>query len=57
MTGFRTWMKDEEGIGTLEIVLIAAVVIAIVILFRGWILDFLQSLFDKVENKSDAFFN
>lgn len=48
--------EDEEGIGTLEIVLIAAVIIAIALLFKDWILDFLESLMDKVEGKSDTFF-
>ncbi|MEK0316587.1 Flp1 family type IVb pilin [Cohnella sp. 56] len=48
--------KDREGLGTLEIVLIAAVIIAIAVLFRDWILDFLNSLFGKVEDKSESFF-
>lgn len=48
--------RDEEGIGTLEIVLIAAVIIAIALLFKDWIVDFLQSLMDRVEGKSDTFF-
>lgn len=49
--------RSQEGIGTLEIVLIAAVIIAIAILFKDWIIDFLQSLFGKVENKSEDVFN
>ncbi|MCC3375522.1 Flp1 family type IVb pilin [Cohnella sp. REN36] len=49
--------KDESGLGTLEIVLIAAVIIAIAILFRDWIMDFLGGLFEKVEGKSDSFFS
>ncbi|RUS45594.1 multidrug transporter [Cohnella sp. AR92] len=49
--------KDKSGLGTLEIVLIAAVIIAIAILFKDWIIDFLQSLFGKVESSSDEVFN
>lgn len=52
----NAFWKDKEGLGTLEIVLIAAVIIAIAILFREWILDFLDRLFGKVEDKSDSFF-
>ncbi|CAI6079165.1 Flp1 family type IVb pilin [Cohnella sp. JJ-181] len=48
--------RNKEGLGTLEIVLIAAVIIAIAVLFRDWILDFLERLFGKVEDKSDSFF-
>ncbi|MBB6674781.1 Flp1 family type IVb pilin [Cohnella nanjingensis] len=49
--------RDKEGLGTLEIVLIAAVIIAVALLFREWILDFLGGLFEKVEGKSDSFFS
>lgn len=52
----NAFWRNEEGLGTLEIVLIAAVIIAIAILFRDWILDFLDRLFGKVEDKSDSFF-
>lgn len=53
----RTFLRSEAGLGTLEIVLIAAVIIIIVILFRDWIIGFLQDLFDKVENETDSFFS
>ncbi|CAM3633637.1 Flp1 family type IVb pilin [Cohnella lubricantis] len=54
MTGL--W-KSREGLGTLEIVLIAAVIIAIAILFKDWIIEFLQSLFGQVESKSEDVFS
>jgi len=49
-------LGGEEGIGTLEVVLIAAVVIVLVILFKDWITDFLSDLFRKVENEADQLF-
>jgi len=52
-----SFWRRKEGLGTLEIVLIAAVIIAIAILFKDWIIDFLQSLFGKVENKSEDVFS
>ncbi|WP_192896596.1 Flp1 family type IVb pilin [Cohnella sp. AR92] len=55
--GLTMLWKDKSGLGTLEIVLIAAVIIAIAILFKDWIIDFLQSLFGKVESSSDEVFN
>ncbi|MFC4304855.1 Flp1 family type IVb pilin [Cohnella boryungensis] len=48
---------DEEGIGTLELVLIVAVLIALVLVFREEIIGFLKSLMDKVETKSDEVFD
>jgi Flp pilus assembly pilin Flp len=50
------WLRNEEGIGTLEVVLIAAVVVILVVLFRDWITDFLSDLFGKVENEADKLF-
>ncbi|SDN82162.1 Putative Flagellin, Flp1-like, domain [Paenibacillus sp. yr247] len=42
------WMKqiwdDEEGLGTLEILLIVAVLVAIAIIFRKWIVSWFQKL-------------
>lgn len=54
--GVKKFWRDKEGLGTLEVVLIAAVIIAIAVLFRDWILEFLDSLFGKVEDKSESFF-
>lgn len=48
--------RSRDGLGTLEIVLIAAVIIAIAILFKDWIIEFLQNLFGQVEDKSKDVF-
>lgn len=47
---------DEKAIGTLEIVLIAAVLIMVAFLFKDWILEFLEGLMDSVGNKADTVF-
>lgn len=48
--------RDERGIGTLEIVLIAAVLIMVAIFFKDWILEFLGNLMDSVEGKAETVF-
>lgn len=48
--------RDERGMGTLEIVLILAVLIAIVLVFREQIISFLESLMERVTGKSDELF-
>ncbi|QMV43360.1 Flp1 family type IVb pilin [Cohnella cholangitidis] len=48
--------NDEEGLGTLELVLIAAVLIIVAIFFKDWILEFLGNLMDSVEGKADDVF-
>jgi len=55
MKTMRDFWKDEDGIGTLEIVLIIAVLIALAVIFRKWILAFLTKLTTTVENKGTDF--
>ncbi|NEW06490.1 hypothetical protein GK047_10755 [Paenibacillus sp. SYP-B3998] len=40
----EAFWKDEEGLGTLEILLIVAVLVAIAIIFRKWIVSWFQKL-------------
>lgn len=40
----KQFMEDEEGLGTLEILLIVAVLVAIAIIFRKWIVSWFQKL-------------
>jgi Flp pilus assembly pilin Flp len=46
-TFWRKLMKDEEGIGTLEMLLIIALILVIAIAFRKWILEWVNNLFQK----------
>ncbi len=41
----KMW-KEEEGIGTLEIILIIAIIVIIAIAFRKWIIQWVQKLLD-----------
>ncbi|GFZ88118.1 hypothetical protein GCM10008018_37800 [Paenibacillus marchantiophytorum] len=41
---FKSFWEDEEGLGTLEILLIVAVLVAIAIIFRKWIVSWFQKL-------------
>lgn len=49
---FRTFLKQRlrrpEGLGTLEIVIIIAVLLAVALLFREQIMSFAQNLMGKV---------
>lgn len=53
---FQKIWKDEDGMGTLEILLIIAVIVAIAIVFRNQIVEWVNSIFtetDKEMNKID----
>jgi Flp pilus assembly pilin Flp len=56
-----TWMKnfwqDEEGLGTLEILLIVAVLIAIAIAFREYIINWINKLFGQADGQMEKINN
>ncbi|MFS0838164.1 Flp1 family type IVb pilin [Paenibacillus sp. 1P03SA] len=46
----RFW-NDEEGLGTLEILLIVAVLIAVAVIFRKWIIKWFNELIGKADTE------
>jgi len=46
----RFW-KEEDGLGTLEILLIVAVLVIIAIAFRKWIMKWMESLFSSANTQ------
>lgn len=53
----RAFWKSEDGIGTLEIILIIAIVILIALLFKGWIMDLIDRLLNKAESQAETIFD
>lgn len=55
MIQFKSFMKDfwedEEGLETIEILLILAVLISIALLFKTRITDWANKLFDQVDKQ------
>jgi Flp pilus assembly pilin Flp len=45
-----SFWKEEEGIGTLEIIMIIAVLVVIAIAFRRWIMNWISGLFQQADN-------
>ena len=50
----RTFMEDEEGVGTVEIILILVVLISLVILFKGQLTSLVGNILDKVVSQSNS---
>jgi len=44
----KNFWNDEEGLGTLEIILIAAVLVAVALLFRDRITTWVKTLLDNI---------
>jgi len=50
----KSFIKEEDGMSTVEIVLIIAVLVGLAILFRNYITDFVEYLVGLVFNKEKA---
>ena len=49
----KSFIKDERGLGTVEIILILVVVlIALVIIFKDQLTSLVNSIFTKIKNQS-----
>ena len=46
------FLREEDGLGVIEVVLIQVVVIGLVILFKKQITDLLESIFKEIEKQS-----
>lgn len=51
--GFRDFLREEDGMGTVEVILIIVVLVGLVILFKSQITVIVQSLFGKITAKTD----
>lgn len=52
----RSFWSNEQGLGTLEIILIIAVVIIIALLFKDWIIDLIETLMGKADDEASRIF-
>ncbi len=50
---FLSFMKDESGVGVIEVVLILVVLIGLVIIFRDNINELLEDIFKEINTLSE----
>ncbi|GGN99408.1 Flp1 family type IVb pilin [Saccharibacillus kuerlensis] len=53
---FKGVWKEEEGLGTLEVILIIGVTLIIALLFKKQITELVKGLLQSVDTKSKSFF-
>ncbi len=51
----KSFIYDEGGMGTLEVLLIVAVLVAIALLFRGKIIEWVSTLLEKSDSQINQF--
>ncbi len=50
MNLFKSFLKEEDGMGTIEIVVIIAVLVMVALVFRNGIKEFVNNLMEKFFN-------
>lgn len=55
LKSFRDFLREEDGMGTVEIILIIVVLIGLVIIFKSQITAIVTKLFGKITNEVDKF--
>lgn len=51
---FFAFMKEEHGIGVVEVILILVVLIGLVIIFKSQLTDLVNTIFEKITNESSG---
>lgn len=54
---WKSFWRSESGLGTLEIILIIAVVIIIALLFKKWIIATIERLMGTADEQADTIFD
>ena len=50
---FRDFWKEEDGMGTVEVILIIVVLVGLVIIFKTQITKVVESIFKKITTQTD----
>ncbi len=53
--GLKDFWMDEDGMGTVEIILIIVVLVGLVLIFRRQMTSIVNSLFEKISDQTDQF--
>lgn len=54
LKGLRDFWREEEGMGTVEIILIIVVLIGLVIIFKTQLRSLVQKVFEKITRDSNT---
>ena len=49
---FRQFIKEEDGMGTVEVILIIVVLVGLVVIFKEKITEVVNSIFDKITSQT-----
>lgn len=52
--GLRVFFKEEDGMGTVEIILIIVVLIGLVIIFKNQLNELVTDIFSKITSQANS---
>ena len=52
MESLKKFIREEDGIGTVEMILILVVLIGLVLIFKSQLTDLVESIFKTINNKA-----
>lgn len=52
LKGIREFVREEDGMGTVEIILIIVVLVGLVIIFKSQITQIINTLFEKITSQT-----
>lgn len=55
LTKIKNFIKDEGGMGVVEVILIIVVLITLVLIFKNQLTSIVKSLFAKISNNAAQF--
>lgn len=53
LKGWKDLLKEEDGMGTVEIILIVVVLIGLVIIFKSQMTQLVQNIFSKITSQTN----
>lgn len=53
LKGFSQFLKEEDGMGTVEVILIIVVLVGLVVLFKNQITEIVESLFGRITSQTN----
>ncbi len=53
MKTFKDFLKEEDGMGTVEVILIIVVLVGLVVIFKSKITEIVNTLFDKITKQTN----
>lgn len=52
---FRDFLREEDGMGTVEIILIIVVLVGLVLIFKEQLTEIVESIFSKITKQTNKF--